>query len=74
MKAQTPVANPNQTAPLAQSDRASVFETVGYWFDPNKVLHFTLLGSKAYYYKVPAIFVKHPPDMGPAPAFGGVGT
>ena len=33
---------PNQTAPLAQSDRASVFEIVGYWFESNKVLYYAL--------------------------------
>lgn len=26
------------TASLAQSDRATVFETVGYWFESNRVL------------------------------------
>jgi hypothetical protein len=48
-------------------DRASVFETVGYWFDSNKVLHYQgapglepkgpRLGDqgKAYYYKVSRI-------------------
>ncbi len=40
----------NQTAPLAQSDRASVFETVGYWFESNKVLHYPYRLSSVYVY------------------------